>query len=63
MLWNILKYLALCLFGLLLLNLGVWFKLNILGRFSVKTTKLIMIIASIVFILGVIYYYLFRCNL
>ena len=63
MLWNILTYLALCLLGLSLLNLGIWIRLNTFGKFSVKTTKIIMIITSIIFILGAIYYYLFRCNL
>ena len=63
MLRNIIKYLALCLIGLFMLNLGVWVRLKILGDFSVKTTKLIMIIASIIIIFGAIYYYLYRSNL
>ncbi len=52
---EILQFLALCLLCLLIINSGIWIRLNILGRFSAKSTKILMVITSAIFIMGMVY--------
>ncbi len=55
-----LSLLILYLFGLFVINLGIWLRLRVLCDISTKNTKIIMIVASLIFVFGVIYYHIFK---
>lgn len=58
MLLSIIKYLTFWFFLIILMDVGIWIRARVFEDFSIKTTKLIIILLDFVVIIGVVYYLL-----
>lgn len=59
---EIVKLIGLYLIGFIVINIGLWIqlRLKVLGDFSVKTTKVIMLIVNILFVILIFWYHVFK---
>lgn len=57
---EILELLILYLVIIVIVNLGIWLRLKTLCGFSEKTTKILMLCTTMIFIVGIIYLHVIK---